>query len=183
MGPLSAGLPWLRWSQGPKQQNFPLLALSFNHRRAAFYNCHAKDPHHKMVEQTLRQGLRRCRCLHKSTPSWVIEWLVGEHNRHHRGSGETALALIDEALRIEAQWRKLCTKEGTTTRHPQYQKMYDDFVRKESVTFKESVTMFSEAKSLGHCLESNDIYTEFQAGISGLQIHVVFGVVFCVPWA
>lgn len=136
-----------------------------------------------MVEQTLRQGLRRCRCLHKSTPSWVIEWLVGEHNRHHRGSGETALALIDESLRIEAQWRKLCTKEGTTTRHPQYQKMYDDFVRKESMTFKESVTMFSEAKSLGHCLESNDIYNEFQAGILGLQIHVVFGAAFCVLWA
>lgn len=43
--------------------------------------------------------------------------------------------------------------------------------------------MFSEAKSLGHCLESNDIYNEFQAGILGLQIHVVFGAAFCVLWA
>jgi len=140
-----------------------LLALSFNHRRAAFYGCHAKDPNHEMVQQTLKQGLRRCRCLHKNTPQYIVTWLCAEHNRHHKGSGENALGLVQEALAIESSWRKKCCTDSITTRHPSYQKLYDSFVRKESNTFKESITLFGESKSLGHALEQWDIYKAFEA--------------------
>ncbi len=125
-----------------------------------------------MVQQTLQQGLRRCRCLHKNTPQWAIEWLCGEHNRHHKGSGETALGLIDEALRVEAAWRKKCTTDGITTRHPNYQRTYDDWVRNESETFKESVNLYTEAKSLGHALETWDVAKDFEegSGWAGLEL-------------
>lgn len=57
-----------------------------------------------------------------------------------------------------------CTKDGITTRHEGYQRLYDAFVRKESLTFKDSVTYFQEAKSLAHSLGTYDVWDEFEAG-------------------
>lgn len=115
-----------------------------------------------MVQQSLKQGLRRCRVLHKSTPNYVVDWLCSEHNRHHSGSGETALGVMAEALKVEASWKRKCAVEAITTRHTEYQKMYDSFVRKESTTFQESVQYYSEAKALARTLETYDVQNPFQ---------------------
>ena len=152
----------MRWSPGPKQRNYPLLALSFNHRRAAFYGCFEKNPWHPMVVQTLKQGLRRARILHKDTPNYVIKWMCDEHNRHHSGSGVTPLAIVEEALNLEASWRRKCSTEGITTRHSEYQRLYDGFVRNQSSLFRESISLFQDAKSLGHTMQNFESQKEFE---------------------
>ncbi|CAJ1394904.1 unnamed protein product [Effrenium voratum] len=157
-----AGLPWLRWGKGAKARNYPLLCLSYNHRRQAFYNAYSRDPQHPMVQQALQHGLRRARVLGKDTPNFVVEWLCSEHNRHHQGSGETVCGLLGESLKVEASWKKRCALEGITARNPNYQKLYDAFVRTHSEAFKETVTAFGDAKSLAHTLEFYDVYSEFQ---------------------
>ena len=159
-----SGLPWLRWGKGAKARNYPLLCLSYNHRRQAFYNAYSRDPQHPMVQQALQHGLRRARVLGKDTPNFVVEWLCSEHNRHHQGSGETVCGLLGESLKVEASWKKRCALEGITARNPNYQKLYDAFVRTHSEAFKETVTAFGDAKSLAHTLEFYDVYSEFQAG-------------------
>lgn len=121
-----------------------------------------KQPDHPMIQQTLKQGLRRARILHKSTPQWVIKWMCDEHNRHHSGSGVTPLALVSEALELEGSWKKKCTTEGITTRHSEYQKIYDAHVRHHSPTFRDSINLFSDAKSLGHMLEAFDALKQFE---------------------
>eukprot|EP00435_Cladocopium_sp_Y103_P046343 s120_g13.t1 len=82
-----------------KQRNYPLLALSFNHRRAAFYQARAKDKGHPMIQQTEAKGLRRCRILSASTPDIYIEWLCNQHNKYHRGSGQTVCGIMSEAIK------------------------------------------------------------------------------------
>ena len=115
-----------------------------------------------MVVQSLRQGLRRARILHKETPDYIINWLCDEHNRHHSGSGVTPLAVVQESLKVEGMWRRKCTSDGITTRHADYQKLYDGFVRQQSTTFRDSIQLFQDAKSLGHAMEMYDIMKEFE---------------------
>ena len=160
----------MRWSKGPKQHNFPLLALSYNHRRAALYQAHAIDAQHPSVQMALKQGLQRCRILHKNTPDYVVQWLCQEHNRYHAGSGATVSAVIQEAMGQECRWKKKCCDEGITTRLPNYQKRYDDFVRSGSGTFSDSVKQFQEAKILGHSLQSYDLLGAFEDGFGVKQI-------------
>ena len=116
------------------------------------------------MKQNLKTGLRRARVLHKDTPDFIVDWLCSQHNLHHAGSGETPLGIVEKALKVESSWKRRCANDGLTTRHPDYQKLYDSFVRGESALFKDSITAYSEAKSLGHALESWDIYGEFEAG-------------------
>lgn len=115
-----------------------------------------------MVQQSLKQGLKRRRVLHKSTPNYVVEWLTSEHNKHHSGSGETALGVIAEALKVESAWKRKCVSETITSRHENYQKLYDNFVRHESATFADSAQYFSEAKALARTLETYDAQSDFQ---------------------
>ena len=157
-----SGLPWLRWSTGPKQRNFPLQALSWNHRRAALYNCWEQDPQHPMVQMALKQGLQRCRVLHKNTPSYVIEWLVAEHNKHHRGSGLTVMSVVHDALKAEAAWHKHCSDKGITTKMPHYQRQYDSYIRTHFSTFQESINAFQDAKALGRALSQYDMLGDFE---------------------
>ena len=157
-----AGLPWLRWSRGPKQHNFPALALSFNHRRQAFYNACKEQPNHPQVLQGLKTGLRRARMLHKDTPDFVVDFLCSEHNLHHTGSGETPFGLVEKALKTEAAWKRKCSDEGITSRHPEYAKQYDAFVRATCPAFKDSIVSFQDAKSLGHTLESREVLKEVE---------------------
>ena len=115
-----------------------------------------------MVVQTLKQGLRRARILHKDVPQYIVNWMCDEHNKHHSGSGVTPLALVQESLKIEAAWRAKCAKDAITTRHATYQKIYDGFVRQQSYSFKESIQLFQDAKSLGHTMETYEILKEFE---------------------
>ena len=162
------GLPWLRWSRGPRQHNWPLLALSYNHRRQAFYDAFKEQPENTQVQATLKAGIKRARILHKDTPDWVVKWLCSQHNLHHTGSGETPLGLVENALLIEASWKRKCAADGITTRHPNYQQQYDSFVRSQAPLFKESISGFQDAKSLGHSLEANSIRKEFEESMLGL---------------
>lgn len=159
------GLPWLRWSRGPKQQNYPALALSFNHRRQAFYNAFKEQPNHPQVQLGLRQGLRRARLLHKDTPDFIVEHLCAEHNLHHAGSGETPFGLVEKALKVEAMWKRKCSDEGITSRHPAYQQTYDSFVRANCWAFRENIAAFADAKSLGHVLEQRGVAKEIEARV------------------
>lgn len=158
----------MRWSRGPHQHNWPLLALSYNHRRQAFYDAYKEQPQNPQVQATLKNGIKRARILHKDTPNFVVEWLCSEHNLHHTGSGETPLGIVDKALKAEASWKRKCSNEGITSRHPQYQQNYDAFVRSEAPLFKDSITLFQDAKSLGHTLGANNLIKEFEDGCSGM---------------
>jgi hypothetical protein len=160
---LLAGLPWLRWSAGEKQRNYPLLALSFNHRRAAFYQAHAKDKGHPMIQQTEAKGLRRCRILAASTPDIYVEWLCNQHNKYHRGSGQTVCGIMQEAIKVESGWKKRCSSTLLNSHNPMYQKMYDAYVRETSPDFQQNLQLYNEAKSLAHSLEAYGVAKEFEA--------------------
>ena len=139
-----------------------MLALSFNHRRAAFYSARAKDKNRPMIQQTEAKGLRRCRILSASTPDIFVEWLCQQHNKFHKGSGQTVCGILSESLKIEASWKKRCISTGMTSRNPEYQKIYDAFVRENSTDFQQNITLYNDAKSLAHSLESYDIAKEFE---------------------
>lgn len=49
-----------------------------------------------------------------------------------------------------------------TSRNPEYQKIYDAFVRENSTDFQQNITLYNDAKSLAHSLESYDIAKEFE---------------------
>ena len=104
----------------------------------------------------IEQGLQRCRVLHKDTPDYVVAWLCMEHN------GQTVMALVHEALKAEAAWRRRCTQDGLTTKVPTYQRQYDNFIRVQFTTFSESVNLFAAAKTLGHSLQAAEVLGEFE---------------------
>lgn len=124
-----------------------------------------------MVHQTKEKGLRRCRILSKNTPDYIVDWLCTEHNKHHRGSGQTVCGILHEALKIEAGWKKRCTAKGLVSRNPEYQKHYDAYVRETgSDSFASNINLFNESKSLAHTLESYDLLTEFEEEGRGVAV-------------
>ena len=69
---------------------------------------------------------------------------------------------MNEALKIEAAWKRKCSAEAIFVRQDGYQQVYNNFVRKESATFADSVQYFMDAKALAHTLESYGADAEFQ---------------------
>lgn len=116
-----------------------------------------------MIKQTEAQGLRRCRILSAETPDVFIEWLCGQHNKFHKGSGQTVHGLLAEAVKIESGWKKRCSTTGMTSRNPEYQRHYDLYVREASSDFQQNVQLYNETKSLAHTLSHYDLGKEFEA--------------------
>lgn len=79
-----------------------------------------------------------------------------------------------EALRVEASWKKKCSTTGTTSRNPEYGKLYDQHVREYSSEFASSLLLFNEAKSLAHSLETYGLAKEFEAWGPGLRLRLGF---------
>ena len=119
----SPGEAWCHWSNDSKE--FPIFALSYNHRASAFYRADAEHAANANVVAVRTRGLKRVRVLAAWTPEPVLRFMAAVHNRFHQGSGASVVELCHSALHVEASWRQSCERTGLTYSNPKYQKTYE----------------------------------------------------------
>lgn len=86
-------------------KEWPIEAITFNHRQMAFYKAYEENPNAPAVVGTLDRGLRSVRMLSSHCPDYLVRDLVRLHNLSHGGSGLHMFDLIDSALELEQAWQ------------------------------------------------------------------------------
>lgn len=93
----------------------PVQALTFNHRRAAFYKAYRESPTSAAVLATKQKGLKGCRMLSHKCPVYLVKELVRLHNLSHGGSGYTFWDMLDHSLDLEEQWTAHSSGKGISS--------------------------------------------------------------------
>ena len=113
------GAAWFQWA-GPDRQ-LPVLAITFNHRREAFYRAWERDESRSgPLQSTQSSGLRDCRMLASHTPGYLVKALVHIHNMSHTGSGWSMWDALDHALELECEWSAYASEKGISAAHACY---------------------------------------------------------------
>lgn len=107
---------------------YPLLAVSFNHRAEAFYQAFSQSPDMPTVAGVSEKGLSRVAVLHYGTSERVVSKLVKLMNQYHGGSGDSFLDYMEESLQLEASWKSHCKANRITTHNPKYLALQQEYV-------------------------------------------------------
>lgn len=155
-----AGAAWFQY-QNP-EKSLPVAAITFNHRREAFYRADLEAPNAPAMLSTKAAGLKQCKMLASDTPTYLIKELVKVHNLSHTGSGVNIWDLIEHALDVERQWTVHCREKGiSSTNGAAYAKMYEDFLLARTDKFA-TWKPFEHSKALAHRLEDFKISDSFR---------------------
>ena len=96
------------------EQDLPVLAITFNHRQAAFYRADQEHPEAPAMQSTRSRGLKSVRMLKHTCPIYLVKELVKLHNLSHGGSGFHMWETMDHAMEIEEEWAVKCASTGLT---------------------------------------------------------------------
>ncbi len=164
-----AGAAWFQY-QNP-EKSLPVAAITFNHRREAFYRADQEAPNAGAMLSTKAAGLKQCKMLAFDTPTYLIKELVKVHNLSHTGSGVNIWDLIEHALDMERQWTVHIREKGITSANgAAYAKMYEDFLLARTDKFT-TWKPFEHSKALAHRLEDFKISDSFK---NWCQCHMSF---------
>lgn len=164
-----AGAAWFQY-QSPEKQ-LPVEAITFNHRREAFYRADKESPDAPPMVSTKATGLKQCKMLMSTTPVYLIKELVKVHNLSHIGSGVNIWDLIDHALDIEKAWTVHCRERGITSANGgAYAKLYEEYLMSRTDKFT-SWKPYEACKALAHRLEDYQISKVFR---DWCQCHMSF---------
>lgn len=135
--------------------SFPVCAITYNHRSEAMYQAIQRDPENVYVKRSLASGLENVRMLSSETPEEVRRLLCNMHNTYHDGTGETWIALLDQAVKLMEEWdEKNNGPEGSglTTRNSQYDHFLEQFVfkTKQATVWGESLNIFRTTSILNN---------------------------------
>ena len=108
--------------------DYPLYAVSFNHRAEAFYQADQGFATSPTVIGVREKGLARVSVLHSGTPERVVSKLVRLMNQYHEGSGDSFLDFLDESLSLESEWKAHARQNRITTYNPKYLQKQQEFV-------------------------------------------------------
>lgn len=97
-----------------EEQDLPVLAITFNHRQAAFYRADQEHSESAALQSTRNRGLKSVRMLKHNCPIYLVKELVKLHNLSHGGSGFHMWETMDHALEIEDEWAVKCNLTGLT---------------------------------------------------------------------
>lgn len=135
-----------------EDEQFPVKAITFNHRQMAFYRAFEENPTAPAVVGTKERGIKSVRMISSTCPPYLVKQLVHLHNLSHGGSGVHIFDLLDGSLEIEQAWQAKCHKTGlTATNAAAYQKHYEEFLFEKSDKFG-TYKAFEATKSLAHRL-------------------------------
>ena len=96
-------------------RSLPVLAITFNHRREAFYRADEIAPNCSAMMATKAHPLQGCRMLAHDAPIYCVKELVKLHNLSHGGSGLNIWDMVDHSLELEQQWSVYAQEKGITT--------------------------------------------------------------------
>lgn len=96
-------------------RSLPVHAITFNHRREAFYRADEIAPNCPPMIATKAHPLQGCRMLAHDAPIYCVKELVKLHNLSHGGSGLNMWDMVDHALELEQQWSAYAQERGIST--------------------------------------------------------------------
>ncbi len=82
----------------------------------AVYAAHEEEPENPQVIASLSQGLPEPLVLSPRTPRDVLLWIKEEHNRWHRGAGQTIIEYMEKALDAQSGWHAELKRMQKTSR-------------------------------------------------------------------
>eukprot|EP00435_Cladocopium_sp_Y103_P058223 s125_g20.t1 len=104
MSDRTPGEPIFKFSD--RTRSYPVEAGTWNHRAAAFYAAVEEAPKSPNVEPVLRRGLISVKFIDFRIPDAIWRAFIITHNNFHQGSGTSFQDLIQDAIRVEADWER-----------------------------------------------------------------------------